>query len=64
MLLQCGKHSYCDGTSATLLFNQLIKHYNAALLNDSSTQKQLLDNVKAMISPAPNDIYSLFSKKK
>lgn len=63
MLLQCGKHSYCDGSSATLLFNQFIKYYNAALQKDTSTQQQLLDNAKAMISPEPNDIYSLLSGK-
>lgn len=62
MILHCGKHSYCDGSSATALFNQVVKHYNAALNNDLSEQKVIIDDIRALSSPGSDDIYALRQK--
>ena len=59
MILQCGKHSYCDGGSATFVFNQMIDYYNAMIQGCSDVMQVVLDNVSALTSPAPRDIFSL-----
>ena len=62
MLLQCVQHSYCDGRGATMLFNQVMKYYNASLSGDAKIQQDIIQILKNMISPAPDDIYALTSR--
>jgi hypothetical protein len=63
-LLQSGMHSYVDGTSATAIFNLIIKHYNATLLGDVTTCQKIESDLKKTTSPVPDEIFSLWNGKK
>ncbi len=59
VLVQSGLHSYCDGNSATYLFNQILQFYQAVLTADTAQQQQILQSMQQLSSPAPAQIYAL-----
>ncbi|AFJ01570.1 hypothetical protein Q7C_395 [Methylophaga frappieri] len=59
IILQTGKHSYCDGKSATMMFNHVITFYNALLTDDKQAQQTTIDAVSALTSPTPDDVFAL-----
>lgn len=61
-ILQCGQHSYCDGNSSSLIFNQLIRYYNAEKDNNHSEKQRILNELSSLSSPAPGDIFSFSFK--
>lgn len=58
MILQCGDHSHCDGGSVALLFNQVIRYYNALCAGDSPVIEGIQASLRRLTSPAPDAIYA------
>lgn len=59
VLVQSGLHSYCDGNSATYLFNQILQFYTAVLANDTTQQQHILHSLQQLTSPSPDQLYAL-----
>lgn len=63
MILQCGRHSHCDGSSAVMLLNWVVEYYNALQGNDQVAQEKLVAQASRLNSPGPDEIYSLWTKR-
>lgn len=64
IIVQCGDHSYCDGGSASMLFNKLIACYNHIKLKDQSQVNAVCHSLSLLESPSPDAIYSLAPGRK
>ncbi len=62
VLMQSGEHSYCDGKSAILLFNQVLRYYNALVTGDEASREAIIEQVTSLCSPSPQDIYALSTR--